>query len=44
MYLSKYGELMQSYTRLKQGLDKLEAAAQQVAEMRVQLEKEEKNL
>ena len=27
MYISKYDELMQSYTRLKQGLDKLESAA-----------------
>lgn len=44
LYKKKYAELQQAFNRLKQGLDKLEKAASDVADMRIQLEKEEKNL
>ncbi|CAL6017562.1 Outer-arm_dynein gamma [Hexamita inflata] len=44
LYLQKYADLRQAFDRLKQGLDKLEKAASDVAEMRIQLEKEEKLL
>lgn len=44
MYIKKREELTQAYNRLNGGLQKLENAAQDVKEMSVQLEVEEKNL